>query len=177
MLTDRYGMSVSTSSQVACDAYVAGTDCVLAATAGYREHLGRAIEADPAFALTHVALARGFFLDADMAQAREAAARARQFARSATPREQSHVNALALGLEGKPVDALAATQAHLAEWPRDAMVLAPATGVFGLIGFGGHQERESELYDLLRGLAPHYGDDWWFQWYVRVRRVRVRPAR
>jgi hypothetical protein len=48
MLTDRYGLSVSTSSQAARDAYVVGVDCLLAATAGYREHLGRAIEADPA---------------------------------------------------------------------------------------------------------------------------------
>ena len=163
MPSDRYGLSVSTSSQAACDAYVAGADCLLAATAGFREHLGHAIEADPAFALPHVALARGLFLDAEVAPAREVAARARELGRSATPREQSHVNALALGLEGKPVDALAATQAHLAEWPRDAMVLAPATGVFGLIGFSGHQERELELYDLLRGLAPYYGEDWWFQ--------------
>jgi tetratricopeptide (TPR) repeat protein len=43
------------------------------------------------------------------------------------------------------------------------MVLAPATGVFGLIGFSGRQAREPELYELLRGLAPAYGEDWWFE--------------
>jgi hypothetical protein len=136
---------------------------VLAAVAGYREHLGRALEADPSLALAHIALARGLFLDADVKPAREEAARARELAQAATPREQRHVNAIALALEGKPVDALAATRAHLAEHPRDAMVLAPVTGVFGLIGFSGRQEREAELYDLLSGLAPHYGDDWWFR--------------
>jgi tetratricopeptide (TPR) repeat protein len=162
MLTDRYGLTVSTSSSVARDAYVAGTDCLLAATHGYREHLGRAVEADPGFALPHIGLARGLFLDADVAAAREAASRARELGRGASPREQSHVNALALGLEGRAADALAATKAHLAEWPRDAAVLAPATGVFGLIGFSGRQDRESELYEFLRGLAPQYGDDWWF---------------
>jgi len=162
MVTDRYGLSVSTASRAACEAYVAGTDCVLAATAGYREHLDRAIAADSAFALPHVALARGLFLDADVASARADATRARELAPGATAREQSHVNAIALGLEGKAGDALVATKAHLAEWPRDAMVLAPATGVFGLIGFSGRQDREAELYDLLRGLARHYGDDWWF---------------
>jgi tetratricopeptide (TPR) repeat protein len=163
MLTDRYGLAISTHSPSARDSYVAGADCLLAATAGYREHLGRAIEADPAFALPHIALARGLFLDADVAPAREATARARELVRNATPREQSHVNALALALEGKAFDALAATRTHLADWPCDAMVLAPATGVFGLIGFSGRQEREPELYELLRSLAPHYGDDWWFQ--------------
>ena len=163
MLVDRYDLPVSTSSQAARDAYVAGADCMLAAVAGYREHLGRAIEADPSFALAHIALARGLFLDADVKPAREEAARARELAQAATPREQRHVNAIALALEGKPVDALAATRAHLAEHPRDAMVLAPVTGVFGLIGFSGRQEREQELYDLLAGLAPHYGDDWWYR--------------
>ncbi|HSD41603.1 MAG TPA: tetratricopeptide repeat protein [Burkholderiales bacterium] len=163
MLADRYELPLSTSSPAARDAYVAGADCILSATAGYREHLGRAIEADPAFALPHIALARGLFLDADVKPAREAAARARGLAHAATPREQSHTNAIALALEGKPVDALAATRAHLANWPRDAMVLAPATGVFGLIGFSGRQAREPELYELLTGLAPHYGDDWWFR--------------
>jgi tetratricopeptide (TPR) repeat protein len=163
MLADRYGLPVSTSSPAARDAYVAGADCLLAAVAGWREHLGRAIEADPGFALAHVAFARGCFLDADVKPAREAAARARGLAEGATPRERSHVNAIALPIEGKPVDALAATRAHLAEWPRDAMALAPATGVFGLIGFSGRQEREAELYALLSGLASHYGDDWWFR--------------
>jgi tetratricopeptide (TPR) repeat protein len=42
------------------------------------------------------------------------------------------------------------------------MVLAPATGVFGLYGFSGRPERERELLDLMDRLAPHYGEDWWF---------------
>lgn len=162
MLADRYGLAVSTASAAARDAYVAGADCILSATAGWREHFGRAIEADPGFALAHIGFARGCFLDADVKPAREAAARARELAQAATPREQGHVDAVALPLEGKPVDALAATREHLAQWPRDAMVLAPATGVFGLIGFSGRREREEELYGLLSGLATHYGDDWWF---------------
>ena len=162
MLADRYGLAVSTASDAARDAYVAGADCILAATAGWREHFGRAIEADPGFALAHIGFARGCFLEADVKPARAAAARARELAKAATPREQSHVNAVALPLEGKPVDALAATREHLAQWPRDAMALAPATGVFGLIGFSGRQEREEELYAFLAGLAAHYGDDWWF---------------
>ena len=49
MLADRYGLPVSTASKVACEATIAGSDCLLAATAGWREHFGRAIEADPGF--------------------------------------------------------------------------------------------------------------------------------
>jgi tetratricopeptide (TPR) repeat protein len=162
VLADRYGLPASTSSHEALDAYVAGADCVLAAIAGVKDRLGRAIALDPGFALPHVALARGLFLEGEVKQAREATARARGLAQAATPRERSHVNAIALAIEGKPAEALAATRVHLAEFPRDAMVLAPATGVFGLIGFSGQLGREQELYDLLRGLAPHYGADWWF---------------
>ena len=159
---DRYGLPLSTTP-AARDAYVAAVDCILTANTGAEEHLGRALAADPRFALGQIALARALLLTAKVPQAREHAARARELAATATAREQDHVNAIALAIEGNPVAALAATQAHLAVHPRDAMVLAPATGVFGLIGFSGRQTREQELYDFLAGLAPHYGDDWWFR--------------
>ncbi|WIM09133.1 MAG: tetratricopeptide repeat protein [Enhydrobacter sp.] len=163
MLTDRYGLSISTASDAAREAYIAGCDGVLAAGAGDKARLRRAVEADPGFALAHAALARALFLMADVAGAREAAAKARALAAAATPREQSHVEALCLAIEGKPVEALAATRAHLAEHPRDAMVAAPATGVFGLIGFSGRQEREPEQVQFLETLRPHLAEDWWFQ--------------
>ncbi len=163
MLTDRYGLPISTSSHTAAQAYIAGCDCLFAGSAGVRRHLETAIAADPAFALAHIALARGLFLEADVATARQAAARAREMAAGATARERSHVHALALAIDGKAPEALVATRAHLGEWPRDALVLAPATGVFGLIGFSGRPMRESELYELMLGLAPHYGEDWWFE--------------
>ena len=139
-----------------------GADCVLSAVSGGQAHLGRALDADPNFALAHIALARTKFLVAQVPQARTVAARARELATHTTPREQSHVNALALAIEGNAPDALAATRAHVAQYPLDAMALAPMTGVFGLVGFSGRQQREEELFELLRGLSPHYGADWWF---------------
>jgi tetratricopeptide (TPR) repeat protein len=163
MQEDRYGLRLSTSSAAARDAYVAGVDCMLSANAGVERQLGRALEADPSFALAQAALARSLLMKAQVPDARAAAARARELAASTSLREQSHVNALALAIEGKPVEAFAATREHLAHYPRDAMVLAPATGVFGLIGFSGRQEREPELHDFLRTLAPAYGGDWWFE--------------
>jgi tetratricopeptide (TPR) repeat protein len=163
MLADRYGLPLGTSSNAARDAYVAGVDGVLSAAHGDSAHLARATEADPTFALAHAALARARFLMADVAGARQSAARARELAASATPREQGHVDALCLAIEGKPVEALAATQAHLARHPRDAMVASPATGVFGLIGFSGRPGREPEQIEFLEALRPHLADDWWFQ--------------
>ncbi len=163
MLIDRFGLSVSTSSEAARDAYVAGCDGVLTAGHGDSDHLSRAVETDPGFALAHAALARALFLQADVAGARAAAARAREQAPDKTPREQGHIDALCLAIEGKPVESLAATRAHLARFPRDAMVAAPATGVFGLIGFSGRQGREPEQVEFLETLRPHLDDDWWFQ--------------
>lgn len=162
MVADRYGLPLSTSA-AARDAYVAGVDCILTANVGAEEHLGRALAADPKFVLAQAALARALLLSAKVPLAREHAARARELARGATPREIGHVNALALAIDGNPAGALDATRTHLAEYPRDALVLSQATGVFGLIGFSGRQEREPELYELLAGLAPHYGADWWLQ--------------
>jgi len=163
MSVDRYGLKLSTASATARDAYVAGCDCLLSATAGAEMHLQAAVAADPRFALAHAALARAYFVVAKVAEARASAATARALGPSASPREQGHVHALCLAIEGKPVDALAATRAHLAGHPRDAMVLAPATGVFGLIGFSGRQGREPEQVALLEPLVPQLGDDWWFQ--------------
>ncbi len=163
MLNDRYGLPLSTASSAARDAYVAGVDSVISGVAGYREHLARALEADPDLALAHLALARGLFMDAEGVPARAAVARARELAARASPREQSHVNAIGLGVEGKPAEAMQAMLAHMRAWPRDAMVLAPATSVFGLFGFSGDARREDQLYQLLSSLAPAYGNDWWFE--------------
>jgi tetratricopeptide (TPR) repeat protein len=163
MLTDRYGLPLSTSSEAARNAYVAGCDGVLAAIPGESAHLARAIEADPDLAVAHAALARARFLLADVAGAQQAVRRARELAGSATAREQSHINALCLAIEGNPVGSLSATREHLAQYPRDAMVAAPATGVFGLIGFSGRPGREPEQVEFLEPLRPHLHEDWWFQ--------------
>jgi hypothetical protein len=163
MATDRYGLALTTSSGAARDAYVAGCDGVLAAAGNEIADLARAVAIDPGLAVAHAALARAHFLSANVGEARTAIARARALAPGATAREQSHVNALCLGMEGKPVEALAATRAHLADHPRDAMVAAPATGVFGLIGFSGSAGREPEQVAFLEPLRPHLAGDWWFQ--------------
>jgi len=162
VLTDRYGLELSTASVEARDAYVAAVDCLLAAGAGGEPAFAAVTALDPAFALPHLGRARCLTLYGRGEEARAAAARGRELAAPASRRERQHVAALALAIEGRAADALAATLAHLEEFPRDAMVLAPATGVFGLYGFSGRPEREHELLALMDRLAPHYGEDWWF---------------
>src|SRR5271155_4880184 len=52
--------------------------------------------------------------------------------------------------------------AHLNAWPRDALVLATAAFTNGLIGSSGRAGQKRMLLEFLDGLAPSYGDDWWF---------------
>jgi tetratricopeptide (TPR) repeat protein len=162
MLKDRYDLPVSTTSSIALDAYVEGVDRVLSANAGAEESFDRALATDPGLALAHVGRARSLLLQARPREAREAAARARDLSAGVTRRERGHVEALAITVEGDSARALRAIEGHLGEFPRDAMVLAPATGVYGLIGFSGRQERNEALLALLDPLAAAYGEDWWF---------------
>src|SRR5262249_46387202 len=77
MLQDRYGLPVSTTSSRALEAYVEGVDRVLSANAGAEESFERAAALDADFALAHIGKARSLQLQARMADARSAAARAR----------------------------------------------------------------------------------------------------
>ena len=58
MLKDRYGNELSTTSTPARDAYQAGMDSLMSATAGMDAHFAEAVAADEAFALAHISLAR-----------------------------------------------------------------------------------------------------------------------
>ena len=162
MLLDRYDLPLSTTSQVARDAYVEGCDLVLSAQPGAEAAFARALEADDRLAVAEIGRARWLAVQGLGADARRAATRARAVAGAGTARERRHVETIALAVEGQGEAALDLMRAHLDEHPRDAMVLAPATGVFGLIGFSGRRAREGELLAWLDRLAAHYGDDWWF---------------
>jgi hypothetical protein len=162
MLTDRYGNTLTTTSAAARDAYVAGVDLLLSAGAGVEQAFRDAIAADPQLAVAHAGLARTLQVQSRAAEGREAMARAMELLPALSAREKSHIGVFDHLVRGKSPDALSAARAHLVDYPRDAMVLAPCTSVFGLIGFSGRAGREAELLALMDGLAGAYGDDWWF---------------
>jgi hypothetical protein len=161
MLQDRYGNPLSTSSQVARDAYVDAVDRTLAATEGAAEQFEAAIVADANFALAHIALARHHQVWGNR-DAIAPAVIAAQSATGLTTQEQAHVNAFSLLLTGKVAAGYAAIRAHVLDYPRDALIAQTCTGVFSLIGFSGQPGREAELLAFTSQLAPAYGDDWWF---------------
>ena len=83
-------------------------------------------------------------------------------ARRGTEREKSHVETLALAIEGQLPAALSSALKHLESWPRDAVVLSLPLGAFGLFAFSGMADHDQARQDLCERHAPHYGEDWWF---------------
>ena len=161
-MDDRYGLPLTSASPRAVEAYRAGVDRVLLAVPGAERAFEDALAADPGFALAAIGLARAHQVFGRLDEARAAGARARGLAGGLTRRERQHVEAIGTLLDGNAPGALAAVRAHVAEFPRDALVLSLAVGAFGLIAFSGRRDHNGELLALLDGLAQHYGDDWWF---------------
>jgi tetratricopeptide (TPR) repeat protein len=162
MPEDRYGLALTSDSARAVEQYREGVDRILLAAPGADRAFEDALAADPGLALAAIGLARTHQIHGRLAEARAAAARARALAGGISRRERQHVGAIGVLVDGDAPGALAAVRAHLAEFPRDAIVLSLAVGAFGLIAFSGRPDHNALLLALLDDLAPHYGDDWWF---------------
>lgn len=161
MPSDRNGYALTTNRETA-DAYNAALDKMLSANAGAAADFARALAADPDYAPAYAALARHHQMQGDRAHAKAAIAAAREKAPKFSGREAGLVGCLSFVLDGKGADALVAIQAHLKEFPRDALALSPVCGVFGIYGFSGRAGRDTELRDYLDTLESGFGDDWWF---------------
>ena len=161
MLQDNYGNPLSTTSTLARDAYIDGMTRTLAGLEGAQSKLEDAISEDPNFALAHIALARHHqtWGNRDAIKTPLAAANT---VTHLSGQEASHVNAFTLLMSGKPAEGYRAIRAHLLEYPRDVLIAQTCAGVFSLIGFSGQPGREAEQLAFTTSLAPHYGEDWWF---------------
>ena len=166
---DRYGLSLATRSAVAAEAYIEGVDRLLSLNAGTEERLLRAIETDEGFALPHAALAILYRLQGEGAQAREAARRGRALAAGLSRREQQHL-AIVADYVGDAVRTYELAREHLAEFPRDALILSQVPFMIKARGGG---DRRKDMAAIVEARAPAYGDDWWFAgfaalWYQEV---------
>jgi tetratricopeptide (TPR) repeat protein len=162
MLTDRYDLPLSTASVTARDAYVEACDLALTLYPGAAEAYDRAIAADPGFALAHAGKAQLLMREGKVGEARTALGAAVDLATGLPAREAGHIAFFDLVFAGRTDAAIAALHAHMAEWPRDALVLASAANPNGLIGASGRVGQKHQIAVLMDGLAPHYGDDFWF---------------
>lgn len=162
MLTDRYDQPVSTTSVAARDAYVRGLDLLLMLHAGILDAFDEAIAADPGFALAHVGRAQILLMFADAPGARDALDQAEALAPGVTAREASQIRFFRTLMTSPIATTIAAMEDHLAQWPRDAIVLNTTANPNGLLGSCGEVGQKARLAALMTTLAPHYGEDWWF---------------
>jgi tetratricopeptide (TPR) repeat protein len=158
--TDRYGLPLSTASPVAAERYQDGMDRLLSWGPGADDAFTGALSADPGLALAHAGAALQSFLLGDTPAARSAIAVAAGLVDGVTRREQQHVHALSAFISGATARGLALVNEHVADFPRDALLVNQASSS---IGFGGRPDREQFRTAFLERLAPAYGDDWWFQ--------------
>jgi tetratricopeptide (TPR) repeat protein len=157
---DRYELPLTTSSPRAAERFQDGMDRLLSYGAAAEESFAAALEHDPNFALAHVGTALLAVVRGDAAAARAAVDRARATVSSATRRERQHVEAVGAMIGGDTARGLALVDEHVAEFPRDALLVNQASSA---IGFAGAPDREAQRTAFLERLAPAYGDDWWFQ--------------
>lgn len=162
MLKDRYDLELSTTSTEARDHYVELIDKMLAADGQIQQTIDAVLDADPEMALAHAAQAREHMLYGRPKEARSSAETAASFAKNASRREQQHVEIIRHLVTGQIPKSFELTLEHIQDYPRDAFVLNPASGVFGTIGFSGRVTRETDQIELLEPLKTHYGNDWWF---------------
>src|SRR5216683_3920308 len=170
---DRFGLALTTSSAAAAEDYVRALDLMLSANIGGEELLDAALAADPEFALAHIARARLLAVQARVAEAKEAAAAARALSDRVRSREARHIETVALAIDGNGKAAMAMLEEHVTEFPRDALALSLALGVFGLLGFSGRLDHHEAQLALLERLAPQWDEDWWFLTYLGWARIET----
>jgi tetratricopeptide (TPR) repeat protein len=159
-LTDRYGLTLSTSSAGAARHYQDGMDRLLSYGMGADQSFASAVAADEGFALAHAGAALFSMFQGDGASAKAAIERAHGLSAGVTRRERQHVEALAAIAGGEAARGMALIEEHVKEFPRDALLVNQAGSTIGL---GGRPDREALRVGFVEKLAGAYGDDWWYQ--------------
>ncbi|MGW7441195.1 FAD/NAD(P)-binding protein [Streptomyces sp. NPDC054849] len=156
--SDRYGLSLSTTREAA-ELYDQALERILAGGLGAESLLTEAVGADPDFAAGHAALALlGHECEAPVDTASALAEARRAASHRADDRERNLVAAVAARLTGSRERGKAALLGHIAQHPRDALVVSVAVPT---ISFNGVTSAE-EARPLIEGLSGTYGTDWWY---------------
>jgi len=164
-MIDAQGLALTTSSRTAAAEWDRTVHAFLAHSAATPRHLGRALAADPQFALGWAAKGLFYFLlgRAELvAVARDALARARTAAREqgATPRERGYVDALSAYLAGRPSRAVAILEGLLGGAPGDALAMKLDHAIRFILG-----DRRG-MVRMMHALAPSYGAGHAYQGYA-----------
>ncbi len=122
MQLDAYGLSLSTASGDAADAFDRGVKGLLSWDVRSVDFFRDAVAGDAGLAAAHAGLAAACFVEEDFGEARAAIIAAKRAADRGSEREQSLVAALDHYVNLRPRDAEAAMRAHLGAWPADLMI-------------------------------------------------------
>ncbi len=159
MHVDNYGYPLSTHSAGATTAYLRGIRRMLETQLGARHDFMEAIRLDSELAVAYVAMAGVATSPSEAAALR---GRAVDLTPHTTLREKRHVEVIA-GLATRNAGIVDTAIAHLAEFPRDALVLEHTLRY--LFFFGG-PGREASALKLVASCAGNYPAD---DWYIPAR--------
>ena len=163
MLRDRFDQPITAASARAVALNDDAVERLFALQPGAGALVDAALALDPDFALAHCTKARTLLQAGETPAGMRWARRGRALAASLSKRERQHAAVVCAAVHGE-TDALAQLRAHAAEFPRDPVPLSFATGVYGLLGFGGFRDFLAQQVALLEGVASAWGAvDWWFQ--------------
>jgi uncharacterized NAD(P)/FAD-binding protein YdhS len=156
---DPLGLPLSTTAEAAA-CYNAGLESLMRLQSGCEAFLQEAVELDPGFAVAHAALAMlGHEAGADV-DVRAALDAARGAARHrADERERSLVDVVGRRVEDLRRSGATALMEHITRHPRDVLAVSAAVPT---IAFSGVTDIQQEAWELVEGLAPAYGDHWWY---------------
>jgi len=156
---DPLGLPLSTTAEAAAS-FNAGLERVMRLQSGGEELIAASVELDPDFAVGHAALAMlgheaGAACDVTTSLRKaQAAARAK-----GDERERSLVEVVTQRVADVRGTGAQALVSHLARHPRDVLAVSAAVPT---IAFSGVTDVQREAWDLVEGLAPAYGDHWWY---------------
>jgi hypothetical protein len=156
---DPLGLPLSTTAEAAAS-YNAGLERVMRLQSGGEELIREATRLDPDFAVAHAALAmlgHEAGVDADVRACLLAAREA--IRKRGDAREASLVDVVARRVEDVRDVGAQSLMSHIASYPRDVLAVSAAVPT---IAFTGITDVQREAWDLVEGLAPAYGDHWWY---------------
>jgi uncharacterized NAD(P)/FAD-binding protein YdhS len=156
---DPLGMPLSTTAEAAA-AYNAGLERVMRLQNGGDELIRQAAQLDPDFAVAHAALAmlgHEAGADSDVQACLDAAREAVR--KRGDDRERSLVEVVGQRVHDTRDSGARALMAHISSYPRDVLAVSAAVPT---IAFSGVTDIQQEAWELVEGLAPAYGDHWWY---------------
>ncbi|MDH3602017.1 MAG: hypothetical protein OEU26_20590 [Candidatus Tectomicrobia bacterium] len=161
--TDRYGMTISTDNPQAAECWQEGLDRLLSQNAGPDAKFEEAIELDDRLAMAHGCLAFWYMQRARPEEARARIQHALSLASEITRRERQQLEATNLWIQGQGRQALARLKEHLAEFPRDALLMRLAHLLYNRgCSSVGEANFPPAYLALLHDCAPHCEDNWAF---------------